>query len=316
MTSETPTEDDRLPSFVIGGAMKAASTTLHRLLARHPDIEMPHGETHAMSLDDITEHWIAWRHPGGGWRDLRYEDDDPRLLSLYRSALEPLPPAIMYGIDAPVYLSSERVPRRLAGALPDIRLVFVLRDPADRTYSQYRHMLMRGMTCSRFEDAVLERHTLLKRSCYEVALRRFLDHFPSEQIHLVRFEDVVVDPVAAAASIAEWLGLDASSADVRPRTHFNRGGAPRSDLVQRAANQLWGRRLARHRLDTDPPRSVRALRVVERAHRRLNHRVGGVPPMDPATHRWLDGHLAAENEGLGELVPWDPRELWYTTLEG
>ena len=45
-----------LPDFIIAGAMKSGTTTLHNILNEHPDVFIPDSEIHFFDMDDVIEH--------------------------------------------------------------------------------------------------------------------------------------------------------------------------------------------------------------------------------------------------------------------
>ena len=49
-------EPSLLPDFIIVGAMKSGTTTLHDMLNTHPDVFIPKGELHFFDHDDIFQH--------------------------------------------------------------------------------------------------------------------------------------------------------------------------------------------------------------------------------------------------------------------
>ena len=49
-------QPENLPDFIIAGATKSATTTLHTILNKHPDVFIPNGELHFFDMDDIFEH--------------------------------------------------------------------------------------------------------------------------------------------------------------------------------------------------------------------------------------------------------------------
>lgn len=308
------TAERRLPDFVIAGAMKSATTTVHMALANHPEVFIPLGEYHAYSVDDPEEH-PPWHHSlAGEWITHDFDADPDYYLDRHAAAFTTAEPGMIVGVDAPAYLSAMRVPERLARHQPDVKLVFVLRDPAARTHSAYWHMVNVGIETRPFDEAVLHDPLLLKRSRYLPHLKRYFDLFPREQIHVIRFEDLVQDPKGQLHAVAGFLGLDADDVDVD--AHANPGRYPRSPRVMRLRNRVMNR----HWYAIPPPPAEqpvvggpsRWFTVVHRAHRRLNPQEAGRQPlMDPDLHRWLDGHLGQANRGLNELVGWDIDSLWY-----
>ena len=49
-------EPELLPDFIIGGAMKSGTTTLHNILNAHPRIFIPDGEVHFFDMDNVSQH--------------------------------------------------------------------------------------------------------------------------------------------------------------------------------------------------------------------------------------------------------------------
>jgi len=168
------------------------------------------------------------------------------------------------------YLESGIVAERIHHKLPQVKLIFLLRNPVDRAYSNYLWSCRNGLENETFERALeledqRERtispewkfarpHANFSRGLYADHLARFFRLFPREQILVLRMEDIIARPkdvvqrfqhflgVALMPELADGIGIiNASMPD---------GGAPplRSDL--RAALQQ------RYR---EPNRRLRAL---------------------------------------------------------
>ena len=104
--------------------------------------------------------------------------------------------------------------------LPDAKLIVLLRDPVRRAYSHYWHERDKGRESLTFEDAIaaepgridiaqarladgaLERShehqhfSYLARGRYAEQLERWFALFPRERFLILRFEDLVADPLA------------------------------------------------------------------------------------------------------------------------
>lgn len=134
----------RLPDFIIGGAPKCGTTSLHFILARHPLVGIPDDEVHFFDADDPVGHpdFLFERRGGLEWYDPR--PDHPEAMAWYASRFAELSDRPVIGEDSTIYLQSEVAPARIDALLPDVRLVFMLRDPVKRAYSQYWHLVTRG----------------------------------------------------------------------------------------------------------------------------------------------------------------------------
>jgi len=86
-------------------------------------------------------------------------------------------------------------------ALPNARLIVVLRDPVKRAISALNHFVRDGWlspfvdpdsVLAKAMDPALDRYGLIGRGHYLVHLRRFLEYYPRERIHVALFEDDLV----------------------------------------------------------------------------------------------------------------------------
>ena len=126
----------RLPDFLVIGAQRAGSTSLFAQLCEHPGVAAPsHKEIHYFDLQSF--------------RGLRW----------YRSHFPPAGRSRgrITGEASPYYLFHPAVPARVAEALPDVRLVALLRDPVARAYSQYQLSVRDGHETLGFEEALASR---------------------------------------------------------------------------------------------------------------------------------------------------------------
>jgi hypothetical protein len=203
-----------LPHFFLIGAPKAGTTALHAALATHPQLSMSRVKEPKFFLGDGSP---PLRPAGPGdahsvqehvWRREDYE------------ALWPERPGALRGESTPFYLSDHAALDRIATAVPDARLVAVLRHPVDRAYSNWAHLWADGLeplsdflaACADEERRAAEgwapfwRYLGLGR--YGDQLAAVLDRFPREQVHVLRYRDLVDSPVATLNGICRFLGIE------------------------------------------------------------------------------------------------------------
>jgi hypothetical protein len=202
-----------LPNFIVIGAQKAGTTSLHAYLSEHPQV-LPSAtkEIHYFDLN---------YSKGEGWYRRRF-------LSLAETARSK---RAISGEASPYYLFHPLVPSRIAETVPSAKLIALLRDPVARAYSHYQHNLRKGREQSSFADAIAremdagasnEKEILasdavrnsphqdfsyLARGRYAEQLERFFARFPREQILILRSEDLFEDPAAALCEVARFLEL-------------------------------------------------------------------------------------------------------------
>ena len=214
--------------FLVIGAQKCATTTLFEHLRGHPGIHMPlEKEVPFFSGDNYCETlWreYAARHFGG---------EDGRL----------------WGKATPQYLCDDRTPGRIKALMPGVKLVAILRDPIDRTWSHYQMGRRRDTEPRDFEAAVNELlgEAALARarqqpvpthargyesegdfyvawSEYGRMLQRYAELFGPDQILVLYTEDLQADPAGTLDRLLDFIGLEPG---FRPETLgqvIHRGG--------------------------------------------------------------------------------------------
>lgn len=210
------------PEFLIIGAQRCGTTSLYKYLAQHPHFRSATLRTKGVHFFDTRfEKGIAW-----------YRAHFPT--AMYRAWFRARHGAdLVTGEASPYYLFHPHVPYRIARHLPQVKLIVMLRDPIERTYSQWQHELSRGFEhLSVFEDALdaepgrlageVERfeadpaykspshqhHSYMARSRYADQLEVYRSLFPAEQILVLRAEDFFADPGVEYARVLDFLGLE------------------------------------------------------------------------------------------------------------
>jgi len=179
----------RRPDFVIIGAMKCATSTLHAQLGAQPGIYMSEPkEPNFFGDDEAYARGFEW-----------YE-------SLFASARFDW----LCGESSTHYSKRDEYPRaceRLHQHDPDLRIVYVMRHPVARLVSHYRHGWTEGTIRSSLDQAVLEHPELTLQSCYAWQLAPYLKRFGSDRILPVFFERLARWPRAELERIARHVGF-------------------------------------------------------------------------------------------------------------
>lgn len=209
------------PEFLIIGAQRCGTTSLYKYLAEHPQFR-------SATLRTKGVHFFDTRYDKGiAWYRAHFPTSVYRRLFRRRHHLD-----LVTGEASPYYLFHPHVPYRIARHLPQTRLIVMLRDPIERTYSQWQHELSRGFEdTATFEEALdreparlagelarmnadpgyrshsHQHHSYMARSRYADQLEVYRSLFPAERILVLKSEDFFADPAAGYARVLEFLDL-------------------------------------------------------------------------------------------------------------
>lgn len=189
----------KLPNFLIIGAMKAGTTSLHHYLGQHPDIFVaPTKETNFFAQESA----------------LCFTGRTVSLPDEYAAQFSAATTQKAIGESSPAYLAVPLAPERIARMLPHAKLIVILRNPIDRAYSHYLMRRRQGREERKtFEDVLSEpdrdpEHSYTERGFYGTFIERYLKHFPREQLKIFLYEDLVNDPKSVVHACFEFLEVD------------------------------------------------------------------------------------------------------------
>ncbi len=208
-----------LPDFLVIGAMRSGSTSLYRNLSMHPQVgPAKHKEVHYFDL----------RYRRG---TLWYRSNFPTRRALRRREAATGSAAIT-GEASPYYLFHPLVPQRVHDALPDAKLIAILRDPVDRAVSNYHMQVRRNLEDRPMAEAMavdierqghhpppdapewntrgapVRRTAYVGRGRYAEQLERWYERFPREQLLVVETASLSRGDGQGFARVVEFLGLD------------------------------------------------------------------------------------------------------------
>ena len=178
-----------LPTFVVIGGLKCGTTSLHHYLALHPQI--------AMSRPKELNFFVAELNWGLG-------------ANWYASHFDSA--ALARGESSPHYTNRPRfdgVAERMRDTSPDVRVIYMVRDPVERMLSHYLHNLGGGYDERPLAEALAdERSAYWQRSRYAFQLEPFLERFDHDAIALFSSEELARDRNGTMRSVYEFLGVD------------------------------------------------------------------------------------------------------------
>jgi hypothetical protein len=158
------------------------------------------------------------------------------------------------------YLESGIAASRIAEALPNVKLIFILRNPVDRAYSNFRWSRQNGMeTEPDFTRALLlesqraadqpqalrysRPYAYAARGFYAEMLAPYFHLFSRERILILRYEDIEADSQVVAENLHRFLQLPARPQDACNLGVINaatdEGASPLSSAVREALSERY-----------------------------------------------------------------------------
>lgn len=185
---------------------------------------------------------------------------------------------------------------------PDLKLIYVMRDPIERVLSNYTHNLVRKLETRPPEAVVFADSGYINRSRYAVQIRPYLEYFGKEQVRLLVFEEYVRNQQVALVEVADFLGIDPLAFSATEPAQANRSVGEyhlKSPMIERIARSQW----------FDLVRSSVPASVRQPVRRRLSNKLESSPTFSLALRqelwRWLEDDVAAIEQILGR-----PMDIW------
>ncbi len=239
----------KLPTFLIVGAVKAGTTSLHEYLQLHPEVYMsPIKETNFFSdgdmlFDDFNVDYkqdvsINVDKYLSGAMDTKIHIAHVRTWEQYQKLFRNSKNEKAIGEVSNSYLFLPSTPMAIKNKLPEVKIVMILRDPVERLYSQFLMNLKLGKI--KEKDLLKEiesdqqklkkgwgvSHLYLEVGNYYEQVKRYYEQFPAEQIKMILFDDFKKDAKATMKDLFQFLGVDPEfELDMSKR--YNEAGMPR-----------------------------------------------------------------------------------------
>ena len=192
VNESTEGQRQRFPQAMIIGVGKAGTKALKVMLDLHPQIVTTPKEVHFF---DHTENFAK----GLQWYLHQMPATKPDEVTIEKTP----------------EFANTCSPERIHYFFPHVKLILVVRDPIDRAVSQYLQQFLKNVVNITFEEKVLTRsgeldtqYIAINQSLYDYHLKRWLQYFSLEQMHIVHGDKISKDnPTRQLVKVAKFLNL-------------------------------------------------------------------------------------------------------------
>ena len=184
------------PAFIVIGAAKSGTTSLYEYLCRHPQIYMS-----------------TPKEPDFFSVDANYARGRDSYCELFEAAK----PSQVCGEASTTYSRLHQHPHtveRLYAELPQVKLIYIMRQPVDRAYSFYIHRFKGALykpeqaVADTFEATIEQQSEFIESSYYLEQIECYLEVFPRESFLFLLMEDLTERPEATLKQILSFIDVD------------------------------------------------------------------------------------------------------------
>lgn len=259
-----------LPTFLIPGAGKSGTSYIAEMLGAHNEVFIPYSKEPAFFS---TLEGIGWYEKGIQFYYKNFVD--------YCGEKE-------IGEASTVYMYDPESPKLIKKDLGDIKLIFILRNPVDRLYSNYWQEIKAGNTLPDFETLIRSNGKLANHmkyiGFYNLHLERYFRLFPKKNILVLFHDDLREDPSAVFETITTFLNIEKFPAGFDFGKKSNPASLPRSKMVTRLLRNRSSIQKIKEHL---PEKMLPYAKKVLASTRKLFQKPYSYPKMDDSIKEYL-----------------------------
>ena len=196
--------------FLICGTQKGGTTALHQYLLQHPNLFLPNKK----ELHFFDDECLAWKKSGklSGFRPYRKYHDE------FKEGKQ----QVLWGEATPIYMYWNSAPKRIAQYNRNMKIIISLRNPISRAYAHWNMELNRGQESMQFLDAIHKEESerikfpniqhrvfsYIDRGKYANQIRKLSELFSSENLLVLKHDDLLNSPQSLLARVWDFLGVE------------------------------------------------------------------------------------------------------------
>lgn len=226
---------NNLPNFLVVGFPKCGSTSLHYFLDVHPEIFMPQQkEIHFFSYPNIN---LLNKGP----KDKHVKKLQIGNIEDYSNLFRASSKSQISGEVSPSYVNypNNCIPK-IKEILGNPKIIIILRDPINRAYSNYLHLLREKRETLGFYDALKNEEKRKQMGYSDFWYYKFnSDYFQKVKAYKDAFEDVLIleseqlkaNPEYTISNVYKFIGVSETYLPSNLNKSYNEGGVYKSNFV-------------------------------------------------------------------------------------
>lgn len=205
----------KLPSFLCIGAQRAGTTWLHNCLTEHPELFLPKKkEVHFF--------------------DTHYEEGLEWYAKHFKEANNE-----MIGEITPNYYHAPNALQHIKNDLPDVKLIYVLREPVSRAFSQYQLYKQGPFEGKTFKQVIENEKSVIEYSLQGKHLETLLSLFNKDNVLILFYDDISNSPKMVLQQVFQFLNVDPTFKPSFLNKRVNRVVLPRTQLFLKRLRLTW-----------------------------------------------------------------------------
>lgn len=207
----------KLPNFLVIGAPKCGTTSLYHYLKQHPQVFMSIPKEPTFFGNEGTDGLFNGPHD----EDRAYHSRVITNFADYTAIFDYAKDEKALGEASVYYLYLPKAPEQIKKYVPQAAMFAVLRNPADRAYSAYLHVVRQARERRSFADSLREEPERIRQKWnplwhfkamgfYYEQVKRYYDMFGREQVQVYLYEDLRREPLPIIRRVFETIGVDSS----------------------------------------------------------------------------------------------------------
>lgn len=231
----------KYPNFIIAGAAKAGTTTLYNILNQHADIFLTDPKEPQYFVSE------KFKKSGKSDKPAYYGGQSVFDKDAYKRLYDKVDAELAIGEASTIYLHDPESHRKIFEEIPNVKLIFMLRNPVDRAYSQFLHQVRDGREKYDSFGEALEAEAERKEKNwgpfwyykssgeYYRQLKPYFKTFPEENIKVIIFEHFIKNKEKTISEILEFLSIK-DNYQFNYSIHKNKTGYPKLKFLNDLLN--------------------------------------------------------------------------------